>query len=193
MGVYRVAEVCPNGHVSTDSADAFPDLREKFCSKCGEPTLTQCPNCKANIRGDYYVEGFIDATARYKPPAFCHNCGAAFPWTERKVQAAVDLVGASGQVSAEELSQFRDDLGNLTKESPSVQVASIRFKKIMIKVGKSVADSVREIIVDVLSEAGKRPYGVNPSYNYSSNRTLACGSRRLTQALAVMVIYAHLD
>ncbi|WIK43616.1 DUF2321 domain-containing protein [Pseudomonas aeruginosa] len=33
MGTYRVAQVCPNGHVATTAADQNPELREAFCSK----------------------------------------------------------------------------------------------------------------------------------------------------------------
>lgn len=78
MGVYRVAEVCPNGHVSTSAADEHPDLREKFCSKCGEETITKCPTCHSSIRGYYYVENFFTLGSVYQPPAHCHNCGSAF-------------------------------------------------------------------------------------------------------------------
>jgi len=157
MGTYRTAEVCPNGHVSTDSADAHPELREKFCSKCGEATITQCPNCKSKIRGYYYVPGVITLASDYQPPpAFCFNCGMPFPWTQRKLAAAVELIEAGDKLSQEELQQFREDLSELTKDSPRVQVASLRFKKVMNKVGSSIANGVRDIVVDVLSEAAKK-------------------------------------
>jgi hypothetical protein len=156
LGVYRTAEVCPNGHVSTDAANVHPELREKYCSKCGEATITQCPECSANIRGDYYVEGIIGFGEGYEPPSFCFNCGSPFPWTNRKIEAAIELVQAGGKLSDEELSQFRNDLGDLVKDSPRVQVASLRFKQTMSKVGASVASSVRDIVVDLLSEAAKK-------------------------------------
>lgn len=156
MGVYRTAEVCPNGHVTTDSADAYPEHREKFCSKCGEATMTQCQNCATSIRGDYHVEGVFGFGGEYAPPAYCHNCGRAFPWTERKVNAATDLVEISGKLSSEELAQFRADLSEMTKESPRLLVASTRFKQTMAKVGSAVAGGVRDIVVDVLSEAAKK-------------------------------------
>ncbi|WP_342315558.1 DUF2321 domain-containing protein [Lysobacter sp. FW306-1B-D06B] len=54
------------------------------------------------------------------------------------------------------LEQFRADLAELTKDGPKTQVASLRFKKVMAKVGSSVAFGVREIVVDVLSEAAKK-------------------------------------
>ena len=44
----------------------------------------------------------------------------------------------------------------MTKDSPKTQVASLRFKKVMSKVGNSVASGVRDIVVDVLSEAAKK-------------------------------------
>jgi hypothetical protein len=155
MGSYRVAEVCPNGHVSTSSADTSPELREKFCSSCGEPTMTQCESCKASIRGDYNVEG-VFTLSEYMPPAHCHNCGAGFPWTARKVESAVELVEVGGELSETELAQLRIDLTELTKDSPKTQVASLRVKKAMEKVGSALAHGVREIVVNVLSEAAKK-------------------------------------
>jgi hypothetical protein len=156
MGTYRIAQVCPNGHVATTAADANPELREAYCSQCGEETLTNCPKCRAPIRGDYYVEGVFGFGGVYEPPTFCHNCGTAFPWTERKVAAAVELVEVGADLSPAEVQQFKDDLTELTKDSPKTQVASLRFKKVMAKVGNSVASGVRDIVVDVLSEAAKK-------------------------------------
>lgn len=155
MGVYRMAEVCPNGHVSTSSADTSPELREKFCSSCGEPTMMNCPSCSSTIRGYYYVEG-VFGLGGYTPPAHCHNCGSAFPWTARKVDSAVELVEVGGGLDDAELAQLRTDLTELTKDSPKTQVASLRFKKAMSKAGSSVAQGVRDIVVDVLSEAAKK-------------------------------------
>lgn len=157
MGTYRVAEVCPNGHVSTKVADQHPELRETFCSRCGESTMTQCPNCKATIRGDYDVDGIAFlGPSYYEPPAHCHNCGSAFPWTDRKVASAVELVEVGADLTPEEIQQFRTDLTELTKDSPKTQVASLRFKKVMTKAGTAVATGVREIVVGVLSEAAKK-------------------------------------
>lgn len=156
MGTYRIAQVCPNGHVATTAADQHPELRETFCSKCGETTITQCPNCDAPIRGNYYVEGVFGFGGDYEPPAFCHNCGRSFPWTERRITSAVELVEVGAELSIEELQQFRSDLTELTKDSPKTQIASLRFKKVMAKVGTSIASGVRDIVVDVLSEAAKK-------------------------------------
>ncbi len=156
MGEYRVAQVCPNGHVATSAADRNPELREQFCSRCGETTIMQCPGCGVSLRGDYDVDGLFGIGGDYEPPAYCHNCGRPFPWTERKIASAVELVEAGTDLSAEEIQQFRSDLTELTKDSPKTQVASLRFKKVMAKVGTSIASGVRDIVVDVLSETAKK-------------------------------------
>jgi hypothetical protein len=130
-------------------------LREKFCSRCGEETITHCPSCESSIRGDYDVEGVI-SISEYTPPAYCHNCGNAFPWTTRKVEDAVELVKVGGGLTQTELGQLRTDLTDLTKDGPKTQVASLRFKTAMGKVGSSVAEGVRDIIVDILSETAKK-------------------------------------
>jgi hypothetical protein len=51
------------------------------------------------------------------------------------------------------LSKSIDDL---VRETPGTQVAAVRFKKLMKKVGGATADGFRSILVDVLSEAVKK-------------------------------------
>lgn len=155
MGTYQVAEICPNGHVITSAANLNPELREKFCSHCGEATIMHCPSCKISIRGRYDVPQVVGLFA-YTPPAHCYNCGKVFPWTERKIESAVEFLEISDDLSLDELTQFRADLVELTKDSLKTQVASLRLKKVMAKVGNSVASGVRDIVVDILSEAAKK-------------------------------------
>ncbi len=118
--------------------------------------MVVCPACTSNIRGDYYVEGVFGLGGNYKPPAYCHNCGSAFPWTGRKIAAAVELLEVGADLSADEAQQFGSDLTELTKDGPKTQVASLRVKKVLTKVGGPLASGVRDIVVDVLSEAAKK-------------------------------------
>jgi hypothetical protein len=157
---YRIAEVCRNGHVSTSNADEYPDRREKFCSKCGEVTITHCSGCKLAIRGSYVKFGMQFAAPdlnhdRYSPPAFCFNCGQAFPWTEIKIAGAMELLETT-DIPAVELQQFRDDLTEATKDTPKTAAASARIRKVLGRVGSSVASAIRDITVDILSEAAKK-------------------------------------
>jgi len=156
MGVYRVAQVCLNGHVATRAADEHPQFKETHCSQCGEITIMSCQSCKAPIRGEYDVQGVVSIGFEYHPPAFCHNCGSSFPWTERKIASAVELVGISTDFSDQEIEQFRNDLNDLAKDTPRSPVASFRFKQVMSKVSKSVSSGVKDIVINLISEQAKR-------------------------------------
>jgi len=80
---YDVMQVCLNGHQITTSYKRYPEFRKEFCDKCGEKTITSCPKCNANIRGEYYVVGVIAVRGRTPVPEYCHECGAPYPWTEK--------------------------------------------------------------------------------------------------------------
>jgi hypothetical protein len=154
-GEYDTAQVCPNGHVANDSVRRYPEHSVTFCERCGERTITACQKCGREIRGEYHVRGAF-APSEYVPPPFCHNCGTAFPWTERKIKAAHDLAADSGLLSQEELSQFSENIPPLLNESPQTAVAANRIKKLLIKVGAGTAQGIRDILVDIASEAAKK-------------------------------------
>lgn len=116
----------------------MPQFREKYCSICGEQTITKCPHCDSSIRGSYY-EPDVLGDFEYAKPSFCHKCGKPFPWTERYLQAASELMGLSGELEDAELTQFKTDLDSLMKDTPKTKVASFRVKTILGKVGKEIA------------------------------------------------------
>ncbi|HUW13292.1 MAG TPA: DUF2321 domain-containing protein, partial [Anaerolineae bacterium] len=88
---YDTAQVCLNGHPVNDMVRAAPERNMDFCKECGARTITACQHCKAAIQGEYHVPGVFALGFPYSPPAFCHNCGAAYPWTEARLGAARDL------------------------------------------------------------------------------------------------------
>jgi hypothetical protein len=118
--------------------------------------MTHCPNCRVGIRGDYHVEEVFVLNAHYTPPAYCFNCGNPFEWTKRKIAGAVDLLEIGADVTPVELQQFRTDLTDATRDTPKTQVASLRIRNLMAKVGTSVAGGVREIVIDLVSETAKK-------------------------------------
>lgn len=85
MGTYDVQQVCVNGHQTTDNYNRSPEFRRKFCPECGAETIHQCPSCGRPIRGDYHVDG-VFCVSSTPVPTHCENCGAAYPWTEKKLQ-----------------------------------------------------------------------------------------------------------
>lgn len=153
---FDVAQVCLNGHVVTPASQRSPERQQRRCVKCGEATITACPECKAEIRGYYYVPGVIDLTGGYSLPSFCHDCGKAYPWTSRRLEAAKAYAQELNALTPEERVQLAVSLDELVKDTPMAQVAAGRFKRLAAKAGKEASGFFRDILVDVFSETVKK-------------------------------------
>ena len=153
---YDTAQICLNGHVINDNFHKFPAQNADHCSKCGEPTIVQCPSCKSEIRGSYEVEGVGGSGGGCQGPAFCHKCGKAYPWTEKRLQAAKQLADEYDELSNDEKEKLKGSLDDLVRESAMTEVAGLRFKKIMKKVGKESYDGMKSILTNIASEALKK-------------------------------------
>ncbi|ACQ53499.1 DUF2321 domain-containing protein [Clostridium botulinum] len=163
MGSYRIAQICLNGHIVTDSYDTTPQFREKFCTKCGSKTIISCPNCSANIRGDYESDTvcYLGSTM-HTTPAYCYNCGQPYPWTKSALESARLLINEDENLSQIEKQQFSESLPDLLVESPTpkTKVAVVRFKKFLGKAATYTAEGIRDIFVDVTSETIKKSLGL---------------------------------
>ncbi|MGH9204225.1 MAG: DUF2321 domain-containing protein, partial [Vicinamibacterales bacterium] len=82
---YDTAQICHNGHVINSVVQANPSHSQEFCSSCGARRITQCSSCNEPIRGHYHHQR---VNAPYHAPGYCHKCGAAYPWTAAKIEAA---------------------------------------------------------------------------------------------------------
>lgn len=153
MGSYDIAQICLNGHVANSSFQDFPQHNQKFCEQCGQPTITECSNCKSSIKG-YYRDGSL--FSEYVVPKFCDNCGKPYEWTERKLNAAKELASLSEGFSETEMLDFKNSIDNLVQNSPNVEVAKVKYKKYAIKAGKGIAQGIRDILVDIVSESVKK-------------------------------------
>src|SRR5947209_12681692 len=87
---YDVAEICCTGHVVNGASIAYPELGAPFCSLCGAPTIRACPWCGAAIPGEYHLSASVTSSS-VTAPAYCAHCGAAFPWTTARIEAAYEL------------------------------------------------------------------------------------------------------
>ena len=150
---YDTALICLNGHMINEEADSYPVFDADFCDKCGASTIRACPNCKTKIRGQYTGS----MSARPLPvPSFCHGCGKPYPWTDARLEAVHDLAGELENISENEKEILKTSLDDMVRESPRTTLAITRFKKIMVKAGKGGADSLRNLLVDILSEAVRK-------------------------------------
>jgi hypothetical protein len=150
---YDNAQICQNGHVITQFGETRPQHLKNFCDKCGAATIRACPECAKDIQGHYHGGALHSG----KPaPAFCHGCGAPYPWTQMRLDAAKQLADEDAGFSPEETEQFIKSLKSIVDQSPDAALATSRFKKLMTKAGGPVSKALRDILVDVLSEAVKK-------------------------------------
>jgi hypothetical protein len=94
--------------------------------------------------------------ANKEPPAFCHECGEPYPWTEKRFAAIKQLAEEVPEFSPEDRVELRNSVDDIVRQTPNSPVAINRLKKLMKKGGQWVAEGVRSILVDVLSEAIKK-------------------------------------
>lgn len=154
-GSYDTAQICPNGHVANDSLQQTPQHSRQYCEQCGEKTLVACPSCNRPIRGDYQVPG-VFGVGTYQRPAYCHACGAAFPWTDKAIQAALQLSLEEGHLEGQDAIEFKEAVGNIVRDTSATPIGISRMRKLMAKVGPASAGLFREVLKDVISESVKK-------------------------------------
>ena len=152
---YDVAQICTNGHVITSMLSYSPHSSEKYCSECGALTIISCPSCQNPIRG-YYNDSAMIGLFDYQRPLYCHNCGDAFPWTAKSLEAASEFTNELNELTSEEKQQLKDSLPDLIQNTPKSIIAESRFKKLMKKLGKESYDGLKAILIDIVGETVKK-------------------------------------
>ena len=152
---YDIAQLCLNGHVINSMLKLNPRRMEDYCHTCGEKTITTCPNCETPIRGSYH-HAHIAGVISYFPPSYCYNCGKPLPWTERRINAAVELIREEAKLNSEEEQQVAESIQDIVGDTPRTQLGATRFKRTIAKLGQHSAIAVRDILVDIVSETAKK-------------------------------------
>ena len=156
MGYYDTAQICIQGHVISGCYTKYPDFRKAFCDRCGKATITQCPACGEPIRGMYYHDGPVLGASYRIAPDYCHACGKPYPWTELKMQAAQGMIAELDGLDPDDRKILTQSLDDLMADGPKTEVAGLRFKRIMKKVGKDSYDAFKTIVTGLVSEGIKK-------------------------------------
>jgi hypothetical protein len=158
MGYYDVAQICLNGHVINSKARKYPEDNKDYCPKCGEKTITNCPKCGKDIRGAYCAEDaiFVPSSLIYVPPKYCEHCGTPFPWTERKIKKARELLKSLDELPIKDRELFENLLPQLIREESGFEIAAYHTKTLIQKLKPNTADFVKTILSDILSESVKK-------------------------------------
>lgn len=159
MGFYHIAQVCTNGHMINDSSDEYPEMNQSFCTKCGAKTITKCPSCGSNIRGDYDC-GIPVLGGSTRVDSYCYSCGSPYPWTESALKNASLLIKEEENLSEELKASVIESLPDIISETPGTNLASVRIKKCLTAAGKITGDAVRQFVIDFGCELAKKSLGL---------------------------------
>ncbi len=153
---YDVMQVCLNGHQITETATSQPQFKKPFCTECGERTITECPECNAPILGHYHSSGAISLVGT-PVPKNCHGCGAAYPWRQAAISNAIEVLQMDlDPVDAEAVTSL---VSVIAVESPRTEIAALKLKQLMAKLGKATYDIGVKVVSDVASETAKKALG----------------------------------
>jgi|AntAceMinimDraft_17_1070374.scaffolds.fasta_scaffold83186_2 hypothetical protein len=151
---YDIAQICINGHPINSSSTTYPQYNQDYCDKCGAKATTICVVCRTSIRGSYHHPDIVPNI--YIPPSYCYKCGHPFPWTEQKIQVAIELSKEEGQLTDDDVKELEESIKEIISDTPRTQLGASRFKRMMNKLGKPTAQAVRDILVDLVSETAKK-------------------------------------
>ena len=87
-------------------------------------------------------------------------CGKPYPWTASEIEAAEELINSFDELHDDEKTSLITSIPNIMNDNVKTNIAAARFKKVMGKLSKSALGSLREILVDIASDAVKKSLGL---------------------------------
>ena len=152
---FHTSLVCLNGHILEDRIDTHPEMESAYCPRCGESTITTCPNCKTQIRGDYEIEGICNMVNEEPPPNYCHACGNPYPWTDRYREVAKAMAEDVKGLSRKERQLLKQNIDDLIDNTVEAELAATQFNRLIAK-SKMAGQPLREFMIQVSAETIKR-------------------------------------
>lgn len=150
---YFTAFICKNGHEISSTTYSCND---KFCTKCGSPIISKCPNCNTTIRGCY--DSQFEYLVDYDVPAYCPACGKPYPWTAAAIEATMYMIQES-DIQNTDQEKLIESLPDMIAETPKTQLAAVRYKK-AAAVGGFIAEGLRDFAVNFACESFKHAVGL---------------------------------
>ncbi|MFA5865175.1 MAG: DUF2321 domain-containing protein [Phycisphaerae bacterium] len=156
ISYYDVAQICLSGHIINEHFGKHAERNRTFCHKCGEKTITQCPSCKTNINGYYHLDQY-EGHGLFSTPSYCHNCGKPYPWTDNKIQTAIQIFAEFGKLDENEKETIEEDIKNISRNIPQSELSALRIKKIWKKYGQIAYGVVMDFASKTTAEILKNP------------------------------------
>lgn len=152
---FKIAQVCQNGHLRNSDTSTHAAKNEIFCSICGAKVISACPHCGSQLRGAYYmnkpiysgtmcnvlegrklsshISGYKDVkiSNTVDVPAYCHNCGKPYPWTEATLQTAEHIIDMLDELTPDQKKQLVDFIPDIIVETPQSRYAALVYAKFL--------------------------------------------------------------
>lgn len=159
-GTFDIMQVCMSGHRINASVRPYQEFNKAFCPDCGEPTIVACPTCEAPIKGRYKGRDPFGLPSQPPPVRlFCESCGTAYPWQVCREANALELLSLEG-VEEADVQEIKENLPDITRDTPRTQAATHRVLKALGKVGKPVFHKCVDVTGDIAAATAKSYLGV---------------------------------
>ena len=129
----------------------------RFCPQCGSQTFYSCPSCGEPIRGKYFeYDTLFVPEPPDQTPFYCHNCGKPYPWTQKIIDNAIELLSLDENLDSDTKSIIKNAIPNLLVDTPETPVSVAKYRSAMSKTGQIVKDSMRQLLIDIITESAKK-------------------------------------
>lgn len=150
---FNNATICLNGHVISK----FQSNYQEYCSQCGAKTYSNCGHCNSPIHGVTEIKGAVVLGERpYTKPNYCYKCGKPYPWTEKILNNAIELLALDDELDDSTKQLIKTAIPDLLVETPSTPLAVAKYQKGISNAGQILKNSLRSLLIDVLSETVKK-------------------------------------
>lgn len=152
---YDIAQICKDGHVINIYEKCHLEKNVKRCPICSAEVISRCQVCQAPIRGGHIQElrfknratdprdifNTIEKTTvsskeltkieDFQLPAYCHECGAAYPWTESLLNDADAIIDSFDELSDEQRKLLKERFPDLLTDNPRSISAALTYSKLI--------------------------------------------------------------
>ncbi len=154
MGNFLNVQICGNGHITSLDIEMYSF---RFCPQCGSQTFYSCPSCGEPIRGKYFeYDTLFVPEPPDQTPFYCHNCGKPYPWTQKIIDNAIELLSLDENLDSDTKSIIKNAIPNLLVDTPETPVSVAKYRSAMSKTGQIVKDSMRQLLIDIITESAKK-------------------------------------
>lgn len=141
---FREIFICSNGDVQ-DGPDPHAG-QMVHCTVCGELCIFECPHCNSPIRGPQIRNNI----STYQRPQFCHACGRPYPWMQKRLDTALDLLRHDDHLSLEDRESLWGDL-RFVMSNPKADLVPAKTKLVEIKL-KNASLLVKETVMELVAK-----------------------------------------